>query len=72
MDNKRITVLLTCHECGNTIKLHMTPEEYKRYQSWRNGNGLVQDLADFLNEDERELCVSGICGKCFDEEIVED
>jgi hypothetical protein len=71
MDNKRITVLLTCHECGNTYKLHMTTEEYARYMDWRLGKGLIQDL-DFLNEDERELCVSGICGKCFDEEIVED
>jgi len=32
---------------------------------WKNGE-LIQNVMPYLNEDERELLISGTCGKCFD------
>ena len=35
-------------------------------------NHYVQDLFPYLSADERELLVSGVCGKCYDEMFTEE
>jgi hypothetical protein len=34
--------------------------------SWLSGSGYIQDIMDYLTPAERELLISGTCGKCFD------
>jgi len=35
------------------------------YDAWREG-ALIQNAFPYLTADEREMLMSGICGKCFD------
>jgi len=39
---------------------------------WHNGEGFIQDLMPYLSTGERELLISGTCGRCFDEMFPED
>jgi hypothetical protein len=36
------------------------------YERWQNGEH-IQNVAPYLSADDRELLISGMCGKCFDE-----
>lgn len=37
-----------------------------------NNGEHIQNVMPYLSVDERELLISGICGKCFDEIIFDD
>jgi hypothetical protein len=36
------------------------------YIEWKNGAGFIQELMPYLSDSDRELLISGTCGKCFD------
>ena len=36
------------------------------YMQWAKGQAKIQDALPGLTADERELLMSGICGRCFD------
>jgi len=36
------------------------------YKLWASGQAKIQDALHMLSDDERELLMSNICGKCFD------
>lgn len=36
------------------------------FKEWESGQP-IQSVAPYLSEDERELLISGVCGKCFDD-----
>ena len=38
---------------------------------WEDGE-LIQDAMPYLSAGERELLISGVCGKCFDKMFEED
>ena len=63
MNEQKIEIPAVCVRCGETIII-------KAYLSdlvaWHKGE-LIQDVLSYLNEDERELLISGTCGICFDE-----
>lgn len=52
----------TCTECGRVVRLLLDSISYAR---WQRG-ALVQIAFPHLSDDDREILVSGICGKCFD------
>lgn len=52
----------TCFMCNKTYEVEMDANAYRR---WMNGEH-IQDVAPELTIDERELLISGVCGKCFD------
>lgn len=52
-----------CKHCGTEYKITANQAKFDMYD---NG-GHVQDCFPDLNPDVRELLISGICGKCFDE-----
>lgn len=41
------------------------------YDAWRNGKP-IQDALPTLSADDRELLISGICGKCYDKVFPEE
>lgn len=41
------------------------------YKKWASGQAKIQHAMPMLTADERELLMSGICGRCFDK-IFED
>ena len=52
-----------CRICGDNQRIHVFPDDVT---DWQNGK-LIQDAMPYLSADERELIISGTCGKCFDE-----
>lgn len=59
----KIEVIQTCRECGDCITMEVNKSDLDR---WISGNALVQDAFPYLTADQREILISGICGKCFD------
>lgn len=57
-----------CMVCKENHIIEMTD---KAYGLWRQGEH-IQDIAPDLTIDERELLISGVCGKCFDEMFAEE
>jgi hypothetical protein len=57
------TVVAHCRRCGEFHELQPT---IAGYIAWHNGV-LIQDAMPELSASERELLISGTCGKCFDE-----
>ena len=61
MDMKEI--LTTCRTCGDEHKLTVPAGAYK---AWWYGDVLIQDAMPELSAGQRELLISGTCGRCFD------
>ena len=55
---------IACIKCGEVFQIPMTVTQYMMYV---NGDGKVQEIFPELSADMRELLISGICGKCFDD-----
>lgn len=56
-------VPVVCNVCSG---LYVVVCDANKYEKWRNGDGLIQDLLPELNADQREILISGTCGACFD------
>lgn len=63
-----IELKVTCKFCGKTYFIPVFKEEY---EAWQKG-AHVQDAFPDMSIDNRELLISGMCGKCFDELFDED
>ena len=60
--NKTITLSIKCRHCGKVFNITMTEQQYFDYH-----NGCyVQEVFPDKSANERELLISGICGKCYD------
>ena len=55
-------VKTTCPWCHNDTYIQVDAEEYCR---WMNGTPIQQAMPD-LDENEREMLISGICPECWD------
>ena len=55
-------IVATCVRCGDGTLINAVVSDLIK---WKNGE-LIQNVMPYLNEDERELLISGTCGKCFD------
>ena len=58
------SIVITCHICKKDIVVELSNHEYENY--FINGYH-IQDAMPNQPADIRELCISGTCGKCFDE-----
>ena len=52
-----------CHRCKQDVEVPATEQQLA---NWRAGE-LIQRAMPNLTADEREILISGYCGKCFDE-----
>lgn len=59
---KITTFSIQCNECNNKFSFDLDSSKIK---SWQAGEK-IQNLFPELSADDRELLISGICGKCFD------
>lgn len=57
-----------CRVCKMQKELKVSK---KAYEDWKNGQ-LIQIAFPDLSADDRELLMSGICGKCFDKMFEEE
>ena len=58
--NMRLDV--SCVACGGLVSIAVNASDL---QKWIGGK-LLQDAMPYLNDDEREILISGHCGACFD------
>ena len=66
MVNATTVVAVPCHFCQEVQKIENIPVQ--GFANWQNGE-LIQNALPELNTDQRELLISGICPKCWDERI---
>ena len=62
INNKEVTIITACPFCGHANEVEVNEEDY---WDWQDG-ALVQDAFPYLSADEREMLISGICPKCWD------
>lgn len=55
-----------CPLCGTEYEMNMTDEQYNKYIE---GEDNIQNIFPDWPVDEREMLISGICGKCWDQQI---
>lgn len=68
MSNKA-QIVQSCLECGDPVAMEVNESDLDR---WLSGKELVQDAFPYLTADQREILISGICGKCFDKMFSDD
>jgi hypothetical protein len=64
VESQKQTLVARCRICSDKTELQVCPDDLK---SWENNNVHIQDALPYLNAAERELILTGTCGKCFDE-----
>jgi hypothetical protein len=53
---------VACKFCDNIVTMRAIPEDIIE---WRQGDELIQDALPYLEADEREILISGMCPKCW-------
>jgi hypothetical protein len=53
---------VACSQCSEIFDIRIRTEDVKKWQS----GALIQNVMPYLSDDQRELLISGTCGKCFD------
>jgi hypothetical protein len=59
---------VSCVQCKEAFVLPVTQQQI---EAWQRG-ALIQKAMPNLLKDERELFISGLCGKCFDATFADD
>lgn len=62
MSDKKATLHTHCPVCGESYSLEVYEKDFDR---WKSGVH-VQDAFPYLDADDRERLISGICPKCWD------
>jgi len=62
-------VAVPCHFCQEVNEIENVPVQ--GFANWQRGE-LIQNALPELNTDQRELLISGICPKCWDERLGSD
>lgn len=57
-----VELVTSCVSCGAEKKIVVDMADY---DDWRAG-GLIQNCFPYLSADDREILITGLCGKCFD------
>lgn len=58
-----ITLITTCPFCGHENEILVYEDDYL---AWQAGE-LAQNAFPYLSADDREMLISGICPKCWDD-----
>ena len=62
MISDAVTVIVGCIKCAEAQHITVGNADLDAWQ----GGALIQDAMPYLSADDREILISGICGKCFD------
>ena len=58
-----LKIIVSCRLCEKLFDFTANLEDYNE---WRKGEKNIQDCFPYLNPDQRELLLSGICNTCWD------
>ena len=61
INHKEVEVVTVCPICGGANYIAVNEMDYL---DWQDGM-LAQDAFPYLNADEREMLISGICPSCW-------
>lgn len=61
---KLLAMKIKCKYCNKNFTIDIDEDKYR---SWKNGEGLIQDIMPELTSEDRELLISRTCDSCFDE-----
>ena len=61
---KEATVVTVCPFCGHANEVEVNEADYF---DWAFDGVLAQDAFPYLSADEREMLISGICPKCWED-----
>lgn len=64
MDQDKINLQVTCRHCGTTHNIRVGLDDL---HAWQRGEKMVQDAFPYLSADKREILISRICPRCWDE-----
>ena len=64
-----LEVEVTCIVCGTTKKIQVPESGFK---AWYNRGVLIQSAMPSVPAEDREMMMSQICGKCFEEMFADD
>lgn len=64
----KTTINKTCMTCNYTYQLEVQEKDLIAIHEGAH----IQDAMPYLNADERELLISGVCGQCFDNMFTEE
>jgi hypothetical protein len=67
--NATMPIQKRCHACGEVFTIMVNKEGY---ELWMSGKTHIQNALPNLSDDDRELLLSGVCGKCFDKMFDEE
>jgi hypothetical protein len=59
--NRKIPI--KCIHCKELFSIKVNSKDY---ESWKSGDGFIQDILWYLSAPERELLITNTCGNCFD------
>lgn len=63
MKKDEMVITVSCRMCNTVHGLTVKKKDYEEYMSY--GRRHIQDIFPYLNPDERELLISGICPDCW-------
>ena len=64
-NNSKETIIVTSPTCVLCKKNNKIIVDRSKYESWDSGNLLIQDAFPVLNQDEREMIMTGIHSECW-------
>lgn len=70
MEERNIKLQIRCINCGSLNTLEVTGDSLNEYYS--PNRRYIQDIFPYLNAEERELLISQICPKCWEETFGSD
>lgn len=56
----KITKISRLSGKDNTMEIPFTDEQFKKYERWFKGEGLIQNMLPHLSADQREFLMTGI------------
>ena len=59
-----MTYDIACIKCG---EVHHLKLDIRKFNRWRQKRENIQDVFPELSPEDRELMISQICGKCWEE-----
>lgn len=62
INHKEVCVITACPFCGRANEVEVNEMDYL---DWQDGM-VAQDAFPYLNANEREMLISGICPTCWD------
>jgi len=60
--SETVEIIVVCRICYTR---HNIKADAKKYHSWNNGEGYIQDILPELSAGDRELLISATCDDCF-------